>query len=340
MSHTPLRLKVSLIDLDGQPLADWVPKRLAEEGVSLHVHQCERREDLAQHAGAAEVVWLFGGKPTLKGNLDVIPRCWAVIRTGSGTDNVPVAEATERGIIVANTPAAFTDGVSDHMIALLFAVLRRVVALDQAVRQGRWDQVVKQPVNGVKGRTLGLVGFGLIPKEIVCKLSGFGLTVLAFDPFVPRDVMAQFGVEAVDLDALLARADFVSLHCPLTDQTRHLIGERQLRTMKPGAILLNTARGPVVDESALVRALAEGRLAGAGLDVFEREPPASDNPLFQLDNVVMTAHSAGNGADGLEARWRLSVETVLALANRQWPASCVNPTVKPRHELTRPLAQN
>ncbi len=334
-----MSLNVSLIDLDEKPLPDWVPKRLAEEGISLHVHQCASREDLARHAGAAEVVWLFGGKHILHGNLDVIPECWAIIRTGSGTDNVPVAEATARGIVVANTPAAFTDGVSDHTIALLFAVLRRVVALDRAVRRGAWDQVVKEPLNAVTGRTLGLVGFGLIPREIVRKLAGFNLKILAFDPFVAREAMAQLGVEAVDLDTLLGRADFVSLHCPLTDQTRHLIGERQLRLMKPGAILINTARA--CRRRAGTRAGALRRpTRGHGLDVLEPEPPASDNPLFPLDNVVVTAHAAGCSVDGIEARWRLSVETVLAFAACQWPASCVNPEVRPRQQLTRPTVRD
>jgi phosphoglycerate dehydrogenase-like enzyme len=150
------------------------------------------------------------------------------------------------------------------------------------------------------------------------------MNVLAHDPLVGAETMASHGVTAAALDDLLAQADFVSLHCPLTPATRHLVGAPQLRRMKPTAILLNTARGPVIDEAVLVQALREGWIAGAGLDVLEQEPPASDNPLLKLDNVVLTPHVAGYEANGVETRWRHSVEAVLALAGGQAPPSWVN----------------
>jgi D-3-phosphoglycerate dehydrogenase / 2-oxoglutarate reductase len=271
----------------------------------------------------------------LGGNLAAMERCWAIVRTGSGTDNVPVDEATRRGIVVANTPAAFSDAVSDHAIALMFAVVRRIVALDRAVRLGRWAPAQAGPLNSLRGQTLGLVGFGHIARQVVRKLSGFDMKVLAHDPHVGDKVMAAHGVEPVALEALLAAADFVSLHCPLTTETRHLIGEKELRLMKRTAVLVNTSRGAVVDERALVRALTEGSIAAAGLDVLENEPPAADHPLLRLDNVVLTPHAAALSADGVELRWRLSVETLTALARHQWPASCVNPQVCPSRELSR-----
>src|SRR5262249_35470421 len=209
----------------------------------------------------------------------------AILRTGSGTDNVPVEEATRRQILVANTPAAMSDGVSDHLIALLFTVIRRIAELDRAVRQGRWVQGLVQPLNSVQGLTLGLVGFGHTAREVVRKLSGFEMRVLAHDPYVAAKTIAALGVTSADLHDLLIESDYVSLHCPLTADTRHLIGERELRLMKPSAVLLNTSRGPVIDEAALVRALREGWIAAAGLDVLEYEPPAPDNPLLGLDNV-------------------------------------------------------
>ena len=317
--------KVALVDLDGQTVPDWVRQCLDREGVELVVHDCATRAELATHARDAEVVWLFGGsRVLLGGNLDVLPCCRAILRTGSGTDNVPVEEATRRGILVANTPAAVSDGASDHLIALLFAVTRRVAELDRAVRLGRWGQVPAQPFNPVRGRTLGLVGFGHIAREVVRKLRGFEMNVLAHDPYVGAETMAAEGATAVGLAELLGDSDFVSLHCPLTAQTRHLIGERELRRMKPTAVLLNTSRGPVIDEAALVRALREGWIAAAGLDVLEEEPPGPENPLLGLDNVVLTPHVAGHSANGVEARWQLSVETVLALARRQPPRSWVN----------------
>jgi len=318
-------VKVALVDLDGQTVPDWVQETLDREGFAFVFHDCKTAGDLSAYAADADIVWLFGGSRVLQGgNLTNVPRCRAILRTGSGTDNVPVEEATRRGIIVANMPAAMSDGVSDHLIALLFAVTRRVAALDRAVRLGQWGQRPMQPLNGVQGRTLGLVGFGHVAREVVRKLSGFGMKVLAHDPFVPAEAMTAHGVTAASLSALLAESDYVSLHCPLTAETKHLIGERELRLMKPTAILLNTSRGPVVDEAALVQALQQGSIAAAGLDVLEHEPPAADNPLLKLDNVVLTPHVAGYSADGVEIRWRLSVETVLALARGQAPASWVN----------------
>jgi D-3-phosphoglycerate dehydrogenase len=325
MAQPDNKVRVALVDLDGQTLPDWVPERLEQEGITLIAHDCKTAAELSAHAGNAEVVWLFGGSRVLQdGNLSAVPRCRAILRTGSGTDNVPIDEATRRGIVVANTPAAMSDGASDHMIALLFATARRVAELDRAIRQGRWGQTPVQPRSGVQRRTLGLVGFGHIAREVARKLRGFEMKVLVHDPYVGAEIMATLGATPASLNNLLAESDFVSLHCPLSPQTRHLIGERELRRMKPTAILINTSRGPVIDEPALVQALRERRIAAAGLDVLEHEPPAVDHPLLQVDNVVLTAHVAGYSANGLEARWQLSVETVLALARGQAPASWVN----------------
>jgi D-3-phosphoglycerate dehydrogenase len=333
------KCKVALVDLDGQTVPEWVRQSLDQAGIELVFHDCRTRAELATHAGDADVVWLFGGSRILQdGNLAAVPRCRAILRTGSGTDNVPVEEATHRGIMVANTPAAMSDGVSDHLIALLFAVTRRVAELDRAVRLGRWGQTSVQPLNSVQGKTLGLIGFGHAAREVVRKLSGFGMRVLVHDPYVDAQTMVQHGASAAGLDEVLAASDFVSLHCPLTPQTRHLIGERELRQMKPTAILLNTARGPVIDETALVRALREGWIAAAGLDVLEKEPPEPNHPFLGLDNVVLTPHVAGYSAEGLERRWQWSVETVLALAHGEPPPSWVNREVQANGRLEMPAA--
>ena len=334
MSNTSDRLRVALVDLDKKTVPEWVPQRLKQEQIDFTYRDCTTREELAAAAHDADVVWLFGGSRILLGNLDVVPRCWAILRTGSGTDNVPVDEATRRGIVVANTPAAFSDPVSDHVIALLFATMRRIPFQDRAVRQGQWDQTLGQPLSSIQGKTLGLVGFGGIAREVAKKLAGFSLRIVAFDPFVSPEVMSRCGVQPAELSSVLADADFVSLHCPLTPETKHLIGEVQLRSMKPTAILVNTSRGPIVDELALAKALTEGWIAGAGLDVIEHEPPAAGHPFLELDNVVLTPHSAGLSANGVEIRWRLSFETVLAFSRRQWPASCVNRQVKPAQNLS------
>jgi len=326
MAASSQRPKVALVHLDGETLPNWVRPSLEKEGIEFVVHDCKTRAELAAHAGDAEVVWLFGGSLILQnGNLEAVPRCRGIVRTGSGTDNLPVEEATRRGIVVANTPAAVSDGVSDHLIALLFTVIRRVAELDRAIREGRWETArCVQPLNAVQRRTLGLVGFGHIAREVVRKLRGFEMFVLAHDPYVSAETIAAHGITAASLDDVLSQSDYVSLHCPITEKTRHLIGERELRLMKPTAVLLNTSRGPVVDEAALVRALREHWIMAAGLDVLESEPPAPDNPLLRMDNVVVTPHVAGYSFNGLEIRWRLSVESVLALARGQEPRSWIN----------------
>jgi len=327
-------LKVALVDLDGHPVPPWVVESLTGVGVELLVRQCNSQVELADHAKEAEIVWLFGGSRLLHGGtLELLPRCWAIVRTGSGTDNVPVDEATARGIVVANTPSALSDGVSDHVIALIMTLARRLPQQDRETRAGIFDQNLSRPRNSFHGRTFGLVGFGHIARDVYRKLSGFGMKWLVHDPLLkPAEAAAQ-GVQLVPLKTLLAESDFVSLNCPLTPTTRRLIGEQELRRMQPTLILINTSRGPVVDESALIRALTDGWISAAGIDVFEQEAPARDNPLFKLDNVVLTPHSASQSGDGIEPRWRASVETLQTLAKHRWPPSCVNRQVKPQRDL-------
>jgi D-3-phosphoglycerate dehydrogenase len=330
-------VKVALVDIDGQPVPDWVPEKIRQAGIDLLIRQCNTQAEMAEHAIDAEIVWLFGGSRVLHGGtLAMLPKCRAIVRTGSGTDNVPVAEATERGIVVSNTPAALCDAVSDHVITLLLSVVRKLPKLDRLTRAGVFDQHQGKPFNTLTGRTFGLVGFGHIAQQVMRKLRGFDMRWIVHDPFLGDEAISMQGAEPVSLETLLAESDFVSLHCPLTPGTRKLIGEPQLRRMKPTAILINTSRGPVVDEAALIRALQEGWIATAALDVFEQEPPALDNPLLKMEHVVLTPHSASQTAEGLEPRWRASVDAVLALAQFKWPPSCVNREVQPKRPLAAP----
>jgi D-3-phosphoglycerate dehydrogenase len=329
------RFKVALAGLDGQTVPDWVPAALAQQGIDLAVRECVSDEQLVGLAADADVVWLFGGSCVLnERNLALLPRCGAIVRTGSGTDNVPVEAATGLGIVVANTPDVMTDAVSDHVVGLLFAVLRRIAVQDRAVRAGVWDRYRAWPHWTLSRRTLGLVGFGRIARAVVRKLSGFELTVLAHDPLMSPEVIASHGARAATLDEVLAGADVVSVHCPLTPDTRHLIDGAALGRMKPTAVLLNTARGPVIDEAAMARALAEGRIAGAGLDVLEREPPDPTSPLLRMDSVVITPHIAAYSDEYLELCWRRSVDALLALAAGRWPPSYVNRPAEPGWNLS------
>jgi D-3-phosphoglycerate dehydrogenase len=327
--------KVALVGVEGEPVPDWVLGEFKKEGIDFLSRECSSKEELGKYAGDAHLIWVWGSRVLTADALSVIPACGAILRTGSGTDNVAVDEATRRGILVTNTPDAVSSEVSDHAVGLLFAVIRQIVAQDRAVRSGKWDRRLAWPRWHLRGQTLGIVGFGRIGQLFARKMGGFDLSIIAFDPFMSSAQIAQVGVQAESLEGVLSQSDFVSLHCPLTTETYHLIGERELRLMKPSAVLINTARGSIIDEPALIRALQEGWISAAGLDVLEQEPADLENPLLRLDNVVITPHIAGYSDIYLDCFWRHSVETAIGLANGSWPLSCVNPHVRPRWNLNK-----
>lgn len=313
-------LKVALVANDMPPTPEWVARQLTDQGVSLVDHPCSGSEQVASVAADADVVWVMGGARVI--TADVLPRltrCRVILRTGTGTDNIPVAEAQRLGIVVANTPEATMHQVAEHALGLLLATARQIPAQDRLVRQGVWDRYRAWPDWSFVGRTLGLVGFGRIARLLAKKVRGLEVSLIAFDPAVDGSTMTEHGVERVSLEDLLERSDFVSLHVPLLPETRHLIGASALRRMKPRAILINTARGPIIDEAALVQALQEGWIAAAGLDVFEAEPLPHNSPLRTLDNVVLTPHIASYSDRFVEAFWSHSVRTILAIAQQRPP---------------------
>jgi D-3-phosphoglycerate dehydrogenase len=258
-----------------------------------------------------------------------LERCLIVSRYGIGVDNIDVAAATERGIWVANVPGFCAPEVSDHALALVLAFGRRLFALDRSVRDGRWDVIgVAGDTKRLAESTLGVVGFGQIGRMLADKASALGLRVLATSPRSAAEHAAAHGAEAVGLERLLAESDYVALLCPLTPQTRHIVNRQTLALMRPGAHLINLSRGALVDEAALVEALQGGRLAGAGLDVFEREPPADDSPLRRLPNVVLTPHAAYYSSRALaDLQERVTLNVLEALAGRR-PASTLNPDAR------------
>jgi D-3-phosphoglycerate dehydrogenase len=327
--------KVALIDKPHDEIPAWVATELEQAGIVFASGNCHSREELLALAGDADLVWVYSTSRLARGdNLRLLGRCRAALRSGSGVDQIDVETATELGIVVVNIPHAHHDAVSDHTIGLIFAVGRRLAAQDRVLRSRGWsDRDAVLPLWKLSGKTVGLIGFGLIAREVVRKLSGYDLTFLVHDPFVDDATVEACGVERSSLDDLLAASDIVSIHTPLTADTRQLIGEGELQRMKRGSILINTARGPVVDQGALVRALQQGRLFGAGLDVFEVEPIPADDPLLSLDNVVVSPHSAGISDESIELTWRLSVEACIDLANGRYPRSFVNREVQPREPL-------
>ena len=253
-------------------------------------------------------------------------RCRVISRYGVGVDNIAVAAATELGIPVTYVPDYCVDEVSDHTMALLLAWNRQVGFYDRIAKAGRWAGTpAPHPLTRLRGQTLGIIGFGRIGRAVAGKARAFGLSVLAYDSYLPEDAVLPDGITPASLDALLAAADYVTVHTPLNDETRGLIGERALSLMKPTSYLINCARGPIVDESALYAALRDGRIAGAGLDVMESAAPPPEHPLFALDNVIVTPHIAFLSEQSVrELQIRTAQATVAVLQGRM-PEFLVNP---------------
>ena len=282
--------------------------------------------ELARDADAILTNW----KRVPPAALDAAPRCLVVSRYGVGVDNIPVEHATRLGILVANVPDFCVDEASDHALALVLACARRIVAFARSTQAGGWDLQLGFGIRRLRGQTLGLIGYGSIAKALVPKALALGLRVVASTPRL-ADGREPNGVETTnDLGRLLRESDFVSLHAPATPQTRDLIGERELRTMKPTAWLVNTARGALVDEEALDRALAERWIAGAALDVLCEEPPAPGHPLLARDNVIVTPHAAFYSEESIADVATRAAENVRSVLRGDVPATVVNSDVTAR----------
>lgn len=259
------------------------------------------------------------------------PSLKIAIRSGIGFEKVDVATCSAHGVLTANTPDGPTESTAEQAVMLLLAVARNLFKAGQRVRAGQWSPQSALQGKELRDQVLGVVGFGRIGRRVteICAL-GIQMPVLVYDPFAKVDVGRFPGVRVAEsLDEVLRQADFVTLHTPLMSQTRHMIGERELRLMKPGSYLVNVSRGGVIDEAALIRALNDGHLAGAGLDVFEVEPTPIDNPLLHMSNVVATPHSAGNTLQGAARIMNGVIDQIEQLATGQRPTFLLDPAAWP-----------
>ena len=254
-------------------------------------------------------------------------RCKIIVRYGVGYDNVDQAAATEAGIMVGHVPSYCLDEVATHALALLLACVRNVVPIHRRLAQGGWSANPPEKSHRMAGRTLGLVSLGNIGQTVARKLGGWQMRLLATDPFVEPEKAAALSVELTDLDTLCRESDFISLHAPLLPETRHLIGPRQFELMKPGVILVNTARGPVLDAEALLAALDAGRVASAGVDVFEVEPLAVDSPLRSHPRVVVSDHTAWYSEESVAELQTTVAEEAVRVCTGGLPRSIANPEV-------------
>lgn len=254
-----------------------------------------------------------------------LPDLKVVVRYGVGLDNIAIPFATSKGIPVAYVPDYCFVDVAEHTMALLLSFARKVTPFDRSVRSGSWNIQDRVPLNRLTGRTLGLVGFGQIPQEVIPRARAFGMRVIAYSRSLTKTQASAVGVERVDLDELLETSDFVSVHTPLTDETQGMIDLTALERMKPTAFLINTSRGDVINEADLLSALKAGKIAGAALDVRSQEPPPDGDELIQLENVIHTPHSAFYSTESLkELREKAAMEIKRVLTGEE-PVQLVNP---------------
>lgn len=310
--------------------------RLAGVGADLILAKCRTEDDIIAAAADADVLVVEGAKtPVTARVIGALRRCRAIVKYAVGVDNIDVAAATRHGIVVANAADYCTEEVSDHAVALLLAAARQVMSMDRQIRAGGWNDYVRpRPLRRISELTLGLVGLGRIARATARKVEGFRLRILGADPYVAAGATGP-GIEVVPLERLLRESDLVSVHVPLTAETRGFLSEASFRAMKPTAIVVNTSRGGVIDEPALVRALQEKWIAGAALDVMAEEPLPAASPLRGFDQVILTPHLGSDSTDSMAHVRRTVVDSIEAILGGVWPPFPVNPRVDPRVPLRR-----
>ncbi len=265
--------------------------------------------------------------PITRRVLSSFEKCVAVLRTGVGFDCIDVPAATDNGIAVINVPELWTREVANQAMMLLLSMNRKLLEQERSVRENRWSPRISGPVGPIHTETVGILGLGRIGSAFARRISGFEVELIAYDPFITDDAFEAVGARSVSFDDLLAESDYISIHTPLDEGTFHMIDEDALRKMKPNAILINSSRGPVVDETALIKALQEGWILSAGLDVLETEPPDPDNPLLKMENVTLTPHAAHYSELSFQLRPRRYGVEIAAVLDGRKPMNLVNPQV-------------
>ncbi len=302
---------------------------IEQAGFELLAAQCKTEDEVIEVAhDAAAVVAQYA---TISARVIAeLRNCRVIARYGTGVDIVDVEAATRHDILVTNVPNDWCENeVADHAMALLLAVARKVNVYDRATRAGVWRWQSGAPIHRLRGSVLGLLSFGAIARAVAARAAAFGMRIIAHDPYLPAEAITAAGATGVSFDELLTGSDCLVIQAPLTPQTHHLFDEAQLRRMKPTAILINTARGPIVDDRALYRALSEGWIGGAGLDDIEEEPAKvrdwrPDNPLLRLDNVVVTPHAAYYSEESIGTVRKFAAEEVVRVLTGRPPVSPVN----------------
>lgn len=285
--------------------------------------QCRTEEEVISCAADCDGL-IVQFAPVTRRVVQALTRCRVIVRYAIGLDNIDLEAANERGIMVCNVPDYCLDEVSNHAIAMILACAKKLPIAANSVKEGRWTYTAAKPLYRFSGSRLGLIGFGRIPALVAKKLSLFGLDIVAYDPCINRALAESLGVRAVDLDTLLSTSDFISVHCPLTDESRHMLDRRAFSRMKDGAALINTARGAVLCEDALMEALACGKLSMAALDVLETEPIPVDHPLRSMDHVIVTPHMAWYSEEAIHSLQEKTAEEVARVLTGGTPLNLAN----------------
>lgn len=307
---------------------------LSKIGAQLHLAEEAKPEAILRVAKDADALFATYAKITAE-MIRQMRRCRIISRFGIGVDNVDIPAATERGIVVTKVPDYCIDEVSDHAMALLLSAVRKIPFANSMVHAGKWEMPAVVPIHRLRGTVLGLLGFGRIPQLVAPKAQAFGIRVVSHDPYIPKEVFERARVESVEFKELLKVSDYVSIHSPLLPETQGLFNAEAFRQMKPGAYLINTARGPIVDEAALAHALDAGQIAGAALDVMPKEPPTS-SPLFGRPNVIVTPHTSFYSEESLVDLQTKAAEEVVRVLKGEAPKNPVNPeALKARAEPSR-----
>lgn len=299
---------------------------ISEIGGELIVSESGSESELLKIAPMVDAI-LTCWKPVQGNVINSAKNCQIISRYGIGVDNINVETATEQGIIVTNVPTYCVDEVSDHTIGLILSCVRKISRYNRSVRSGKWDSTIGEKMHRLRGKTLGVIGYGNIAKLVIQKAKAFGLEVIIYSPSTTKEVIESNGLVQVSFETLLSESDIITIHAPLTHETHHMFKYQEFTQMKNTAYLINTARGGIIDSGALEKALKTGEIAGAGIDVLEAEPPYIDEPLLYMNNVVITPHTAFISEESIHELQVTAAKCVVKVLSGQLPETVINPIV-------------
>lgn len=322
------KYKVVVTDYEYQSL-HWEEKEVASVGGILVPCQLKTEEELIQECKDADALLVQYAKITRR-VIENLEKCKIIVRYGVGVDSLDIEAATEHGIYIANVPDYGLEDVADHAMALLLAAVRKVLYLHNKVVNDQWDYKLAKPLYRLRGKTLGLMAFGNIARMVANKAKAFGINVQVYDPYLSEKIANEYDVRIVDFDTLIKTSDFISIHAPVTPETYHVFNKNVFKQMKPNCIIVNTARGALINENDLVEALEKGYIAGAALDVTDPEPISKDSKLKSMENVIITPHAAWYTEEAQDSLQRQAAQEVARVLSGEKPLNLVNKMVQPK----------